>query len=82
MTRFTVLLPVRHGWPYVKSCVESILAQTYPHFELHVLDNQSTDQTVPWLESVKDERLRISRSERSLSIAERWGRVKAVEQEG
>ncbi len=81
MTRFTVLLPVRNGWPYVKSCVESILAQTYPHFELHVLDNQSTDETVPWLESVQDERLRISSSARSLSIGESWGRLKEVEKE-
>lgn len=81
MTRFTVLLPVKNGWPYVKTCVESILAQTYPHFELHVLDNQSTDPTVEWLQSVKDERLRVSSSEHSLSIVESWARLKEVQKE-
>ena len=45
MTQFSIFLPVRNGWPYVQQCVESILNQTYPHFELVILDNQSTDNT-------------------------------------
>jgi glycosyltransferase involved in cell wall biosynthesis len=81
MTRFSICLPVRNGWPYVRECVESILLQSYPHFTLHVLDNQSTDQTVEWLEGVGDERLRLSESSSSLSIEQSWARVKDVEKE-
>lgn len=79
MTEFSIVLPVRNGWPYVKECVESVLAQTYPHFDLIVLDNQSTDNTMPWLKTVKDERLRLFGSETSLSIVESFARAKDVE---
>jgi glycosyltransferase involved in cell wall biosynthesis len=79
LTKFSVVLPVRNGWPYVRECVESILAQTYPHFDLIVLDNQSTDNTVPWLKTLKDERLRLFGSQASLSIVESWARVKDIE---
>lgn len=78
MTRFSVLLPVRNGMPYVKECVGSILAQTYPHFELHVLDNQSTDDTVAWVSGLKDPRVTVTTSARSLSIEESWARIKDV----
>ena len=78
LSKFSVLLPVRNGWPYVKECVESILAQSYPHFDLLVLDNQSTDQTVEWLRSLRDDRIRIHTSPSSLSIVESWARVKDV----
>jgi glycosyltransferase involved in cell wall biosynthesis len=77
VTRFSVFLPVRNGWPYVQECVESILAQSYPELELHVLDNRSSDRTLEWLHSVKDSRLHVSTSDRSLSITESWARVLA-----
>jgi hypothetical protein len=78
LTQFSVVLSVRNGWPYIKECVESILAQTYPHFDLLVLDNQSTDNTLPWLKTLKDGRIRLSTSTDDLSIVESWARVKDV----
>ena len=79
MIRFSVILPVRNGWPYVEECVNSILAQTYPHFDLIALDNCSTDTTVEWLRSRNDERIRIFTSADSLSIVDSWARVMHVE---
>ncbi|HEV7877817.1 glycosyltransferase family 2 protein [Bradyrhizobium sp.] len=79
VTRFSVVLAVRNGWPYVEECVESVLAQSYPHFDLIVLDNQSTDNTVAWLSTKSDSRIRLYASAEPLSIVESWGRVKDVE---
>jgi glycosyltransferase involved in cell wall biosynthesis len=81
LTKFSIVLAVRNGWPYVQECVESVLAQTYPHFDLIVLDNQSTDNTMPWLKSLKDERVRLFSSQAPLSIDESWGRAKDVEKQ-
>ena len=78
MTRFSIVLAVRNGWPYVQECVESILAQSYPHFDLIVLDNHSTDNTVAWLKARNDGRIRIHDSSAPLSIVESWARVKDV----
>jgi glycosyltransferase involved in cell wall biosynthesis len=63
----------------VQRCVESVLAQSYPHFDLIVLDNQSTDNTVAWLSTNSDSRIRLYTSPASLSIVESWARVKDVE---
>jgi glycosyltransferase involved in cell wall biosynthesis len=79
VTRFSVVLPVRNGWPYVERCVESVLAQSYPHFDLIVLDNQSTDNTVAWLKTKSDSRIRLYTSPAPLSIVESWGRAKNIE---
>jgi hypothetical protein len=79
MTKFSIFLPVRNGWPYVQECVESILRQTYPHFELNVLDNQSSDSTMPWLKSLADIRVRLWSSSSALSIEDSWARIKGVE---
>lgn len=81
VTRFSICLPVRNGWPYVQECVESILRQTYPHFELHVLDNQSTDNTMSWLMTLNDPRIRIWRSSAPLSIVDSWARIKDIEKQ-
>jgi glycosyltransferase involved in cell wall biosynthesis len=72
---FTVFLPVRNGWPYVKECVESILRQTYAQFELQILDNCSSDQTVPWVSSLRDDRVRLTYARSPLSIEESWRRI-------
>ena len=58
-------------------CVESILAQSHPGFELVILENQSTDGTAEWLQNIekKDSRVRVVPSEHSLSIEDNWKRI-------
>jgi glycosyltransferase involved in cell wall biosynthesis len=78
LIRFSILLPVRNGGSFIKECVQSILEQTYPHFELHIFDNASTDDTVPWLTKLKDNRIRLWKAPRPLSIEDSWARLKDV----
>ena len=79
MAKYSIILPVRNGGHYVKICVDSILAQTYTDFNFIVLDNCSTDGTLEWLLSLNDSRIQVIPSQKSLSIEENWGRIKAVE---
>jgi glycosyltransferase involved in cell wall biosynthesis len=79
MAKFSIILPVRNGGDYVKECIHSILSQTCQDFNLHVLDNQSTDSTLEWIQSLDDNRIKIHRSEKPLTIEENWARVKAIE---
>lgn len=78
MARFSICLPVRNGMPYIEKCVQSILNQSYKEFELHILDNHSTDGTTQWLKTLEDQRIRLSFSDRPLSIVESWGRIKYI----
>jgi glycosyltransferase involved in cell wall biosynthesis len=57
----SVCIPVYNGAAFIAAAVESVLAQTFPDFELIVLDNASTDETPNILKRVKDSRLRIVR---------------------
>lgn len=78
MSKYSIVLPVRNGGHYVKECVRSILSQSLNDFNCIVLDNCSTDGTPEWIESLKDARIVLYRSERSLSIEENWDRIKTV----
>ena len=45
MPRVSVGLPVYNGDRYLRTSIESILAQTYSDFEFIIVDNASTDST-------------------------------------
>jgi glycosyltransferase involved in cell wall biosynthesis len=42
----SVVTPVHNGELYLRQCIESVLAQTYDHWEYTILDNCSTDRSL------------------------------------
>lgn len=54
----TVVLPAYNAEAYLRDAIESVLAQTYTHFELLVIDDGSTDTTSTILETFSDCRIR------------------------
>lgn len=64
--KVTVLLAVHDGEPYIGEAVQSVLDQTFTDFELLLVDDASTDETVAIVEGLGDERVRILRNERNL----------------
>jgi glycosyltransferase involved in cell wall biosynthesis len=77
--KFSIILPVKNGDNYIKECVQSILSQTYPGFNLHILENCSTDGTAEWLQTLSDERIVIIPSKAPLSIEENWARILSIQ---
>jgi chlorobactene glucosyltransferase len=57
--RVSVLVPARDEAETVGACVESLLTQDYPDFEVLVLDDGSMDCTRQVLASIQDKRLRV-----------------------
>jgi cellulose synthase/poly-beta-1,6-N-acetylglucosamine synthase-like glycosyltransferase len=41
----TVVIPARNEERFIGACLDSVLAQTYPHLEILVVDGSSTDRT-------------------------------------
>ncbi|GAB3012395.1 hypothetical protein GCM10027051_14180 [Niabella terrae] len=76
--QFSIILPVRNGGNYIASCISAILSQTCPDFELLILENQSTDNTLALIQSFQDERIRIFPAERDLTIEENWARITEI----
>lgn len=72
---FSIILPVHNGGEHIKLCVDSILNQTYPNFNLIILENCSNDGTFEWLELINDKRVKVFCSAKSLTIEENWQRI-------
>ena len=51
MEQVSVILPTYNRLSLLKRAVESVSRQSYPHWELIVVNDGSTDQTRQWLES-------------------------------
>ncbi|MDP3722460.1 MAG: glycosyltransferase family 2 protein [Candidatus Omnitrophota bacterium] len=64
--RVTVLLPVYNGMPYLAEAIESVLAQTFTDFELLIIDDASTDESVACIQRYPDPRIRLVRNERNM----------------
>src|SRR4051812_23687690 len=57
--KVSVLMAVYNAEPYIAQAIESILNQSFEHFELIVGDDGSTDGSRSIAESYKDARIRI-----------------------
>jgi glycosyltransferase involved in cell wall biosynthesis len=64
----SVLLPVYNGGRYLQGAVQSILNQSFSDFELIVVDDGSTDNTLSILKSFDDPRLIVLNHERNSGI--------------
>ncbi|HYY68732.1 MAG TPA: glycosyltransferase family 2 protein [Terriglobales bacterium] len=56
---FTIGIPVFNAMPYLPEALDSVLGQTYPYFELLVINDGSRDGSLEYLRSLSDPRLRI-----------------------
>ncbi len=65
----SVVLPVYNKAPFLRACIDSILAQTHGDFELIAVDDRSTDESLSILREVNDPRLRIIALEHNLGPA-------------
>ncbi len=55
----SVCMPMYNASPYLRECVDSILSQSFEDFELLIVDDGSTDDSVEIVRSYGDERIRL-----------------------
>lgn len=65
----SVLMCARNAGAYVAESFNSILAQTFKDFELVVVEDASTDQTVRLIEGFADPRIKLLRNAENLGVA-------------
>ncbi len=53
--RVSVLIPARNEESNIQNCVDGLLSQTYDNFEIHVLDDQSTDRTLAIIQQFSEQ---------------------------
>jgi glycosyltransferase involved in cell wall biosynthesis len=65
----SVVMPTYNGERFLRPAIESILNQTFPNFELIIIDDGSTDNTPRILSEFKDTRLTALTNQKNLGIA-------------
>ena len=77
----SILMAVKDTEPYLPECLDSIIAQTYPHWELIAVNDHSSDQSLTILNRYadRDSRIRVFNSDRpslipALQVAYRHSR--------
>lgn len=73
--KFSVVIPVRNGGDYLKEAIQSVLAQTYTAFDILIIESGSTDDSVEYVQSIKDERIKLFAKKESLGIEANWTRI-------
>jgi hypothetical protein len=68
-TRVTVLMAAYNAADYIREAIESVLAQTFEHFECLVVDDGSTDSTAEVVRSYTDPRVKVVALERNSGAA-------------
>lgn len=59
MPKISVILPVLNGEKFIRNAIESVISQSFRDFELIVVNDGSTDNTLNILNSYDDERIII-----------------------
>jgi glycosyltransferase involved in cell wall biosynthesis len=59
MALLTIIMPVYNASAFIKEAVESILHQTFQDFELWIVDDASTDDSIAIVKSFQDSRIKF-----------------------
>lgn len=66
---FSICIPNYNYAQYVGDTIQSVLDQSYPHFEIIVADNASTDNSVDVVKSFTDKRIRLVQNRYNIGFA-------------
>jgi glycosyltransferase involved in cell wall biosynthesis len=71
--KISILIPTYNRSKYLTCCIDSVLFQDYPNFEVIVSDNHSIDSTSQVIEKyLSDKRVRYYRNEINIGIIPNW----------
>jgi len=66
--RIGILLPAYNAEPYIADALQSLLNQTYPHFDIWVFNDGSTDGTEAIIQTFTDSRVKLINNPKNLGL--------------
>lgn len=66
--KVSVIMPVYNAQNYLNEAIDSILSQTFTDFEFIIIDDGSTDNSLPIIKSYTDPRILLIRNETNLKL--------------
>jgi len=71
----SICIPAYNAEMFIKETLQSILNQTYQHFEIIITDDCSKDSTVSIIHSFTDERIKFYQNEKNLGVEGNWNKA-------
>lgn len=60
----SIIIPTYNSEKYIKDCLLSIINNSYQNFEIIIIDDGSTDKTIPKAQTINDKRIHIVKQNR------------------
>jgi glycosyltransferase involved in cell wall biosynthesis len=73
--QISVCIPVYNCEKFINKSIDSILNQDFSDFELIIIDNRSTDNTVAVIKEYKDPRIKFFQNETNIGMLANWNKV-------
>jgi glycosyltransferase involved in cell wall biosynthesis len=75
---FSIIIPFKSGKTYLLDCLHSVIEQDYPHFNIIILaDNTSNiDDALDAVHAFQNSKISIQASDENIDILQNWGRIK------
>lgn len=64
----SIVTAVYNGLPFLKECIDSVCKQRFSNWELIISDDGSSDGSREYLDSLKDNRIRVYKQDKNLGI--------------
>ena len=81
INNFSIIIPFKTGKQYLLDCIQSVLAQDYPHFEILVLADiiSNADEALNAIKDLNHPKINIQCADKNLDILQNWGRIKDLD---
>jgi len=81
INNFSIIIPFKTGKQYLLDCLQSVLAQDYPHYEIIILADitSNTDDALHAIKDLKNPKITVQLSDKNLDILQNWGRIKDLD---
>ena len=70
----SICIPVFNGERYLKEAIQSALEQSYDHFEIVIVDDNSSDRSLEIVKALADPRIRLFSNDGPHGIGHNWNR--------
>lgn len=79
--KFSIIVPNYNNAEWINKTIESVLNQTYKNWEMYIIDDLSTDNSIEVIESYKDDRIKLIKNKIKWynGGSRNWGILKAKE---
>ena len=71
----SVCIPSYNSEEFIAGTLESVLSQKFVDFELVIVDDKSTDGTIPIIKGFNDPRIRLIENQQNLGLGHNWNKV-------